>query len=55
MDKQDFFDEHQEAICKICEDEIIEGCSMTSTFLCEGRFCTQALELFLEEYDAGGE
>jgi hypothetical protein len=49
--KGDYFDEHQEEICKLCEDLIIGGCSMTSTFLCEGRFCDSALDMFIEEHD----
>lgn len=47
-DKQKDFEEHQEDICKLCEDEIIHGMNMTSTFLCEGRFCEDALQRFME-------
>jgi len=53
--KQKAFDEHQEAICELCEDEIIHGQSMTCTFLCEGRFCDEALAMYLarEEQNVG--
>ena len=50
-EKGAYFDEHQKEICKLCEDLIIGGCSMTSTFLCEGRFCDKALEMFIEEFE----
>jgi hypothetical protein len=39
----------QEELCGRCEDEIIEGCSNCSTFQCEGRFCDQALQIFIDE------
>jgi hypothetical protein len=49
MDLQKEMEANQEEICKLCEAEII-GCKhSTSTFLCEGRFCDEAVELFNEE------
>jgi len=48
--KQDkYLEDNQESICKYCEDHIIEGCSITSTFQCEGSFCVQATESWLED------
>jgi RNase P subunit RPR2 len=48
LTEQQIHDEYQEIICKLCEELIIEGSSISSTFLCEGRFCDRALEMFLE-------
>lgn len=41
---------NQDNICKYCEDFIICGSSSCSTFLCEGRYCEQATEEYIEEY-----
>jgi len=49
MLKQDIFDENQESICSHCESVIICCNSMTSTFICEGRFCEDAFESWSEE------
>lgn len=38
----------EEDLCKYCEDHIL-GCSaITSTFLCEGRYCESAKESYIE-------
>jgi len=39
----------QERMCELCEQHIIECSSMSSTFMCEGRFCVDAYELFIDE------
>lgn len=38
----------KEDLCKFCEEHIIEGSSMTSHFLCEGRYCEEAAERYKE-------
>lgn len=40
---------YQEEICKLCENHILDAENMTSTFMCEGRFCSDAKELYLED------
>lgn len=50
-EEAEWFDEHQEEICDYCEKNIIEGSSNSSTFQCEGRFCTEAYEDYRESYE----
>lgn len=43
------FDSHQERTCELCELYVL-GCSSCSYhFMCEGRFCDQALPYIMEE------
>ncbi len=41
----------QDAICRLCEDKIIEGSRMSYHFMCEGRFCEDATEMYLEQLE----
>jgi hypothetical protein len=42
---------HQEKICLMCEENILFCKSSTSTFLCEGRRCEDASEMYLEQIE----
>lgn len=46
MDETDFklAEEHQERMCDLCERHILGCKSSTSTFLCEGSRCEDAIE-----------
>lgn len=44
-------EEHQERMCDLCERNILGCKSMTSTFLCEGSRCEDAVVLLQEELD----
>jgi hypothetical protein len=46
----DLTDSEQERLCKFCEENIINCGSVTSTFICEGSFCDEAFDMFIEEY-----
>ena len=39
----------REKVCKVCKDNIILSEPVTSTFVCEGSFCTDALDWFVDE------
>ena len=48
-DDADLMEEHQERMCDLCERHIL-GCSaMSSTFLCEGSRCDDAVEYLKED------
>lgn len=36
-------------LCSYCEENIIEGPSVTQFFMCEGCYCTNAEELYLDD------
>ena len=38
----DLFDKFGNDICKLCERKIINCNSISSTFICEGRWCDEA-------------
>ena len=42
---------NQEAICRFCEENILECHSSTSTFQCEGTRCAEASEKYYEEFE----
>lgn len=42
-------DKEQQKVCTYCKDFILEGINKTSTFLCEGSWCDEALEKFLDQ------
>jgi len=46
--KEKIGDKYQEEICELCESQLLGCKSVTSTFICEGRYCEEAFELFLE-------
>lgn len=45
----DLHDEYQNRMCDLCERYILECKSMTSTFICEGCKCEDALEWLKED------
>lgn len=44
-------DKDQDAICNYCEENIIQGSSLSQMFCCEGRYCTQAEEGLAESIE----
>jgi len=51
MGGKEFFDVVGEKMCRKCEDQIIGGSSCSVHFMCEGRYCEQAQELYIEGID----
>lgn len=47
--KQEFSDQYQEDICKMCEESILGCSSISSTFICEGVCCEEAFNMFIED------
>lgn len=48
---ENFVEKNQEKICKLCENNIIGGSSVTQFYMCEGSYCDEALQIYLEELD----
>lgn len=48
IDFEAIFEQHADAICEVCNDEIEKNLSPTNPS-CEGRWCDEAIELFLEK------
>lgn len=49
--REEFIESHREDICRDCLDELFEQERGHPCFLCEGRKCEQAEELFLESIE----
>ena len=54
MEKEDLTQEIiwkflQENVCKTCENSILHCKHSSSTFLCEGRWCEEAIEIFIND------
>ncbi len=41
-------DSQQDEMCDLCEDLVLGCHNMTSTFVCEGRYCDEAYEMYVE-------
>jgi len=48
---QQWVEDHQDDICKYCEMFIIEGSSNSQHFQCEGSYCEEATEKYVEGLD----
>ena len=44
-------DEQQERMCELCEELILECCSSSSTFQCEGSQCDRAFEYLVDDME----
>ena len=51
MDNEYLMEKHQERMCELCEDRILGCCSVSSTFMCEGSRCDEAVELLKDELE----
>lgn len=51
VEDNELMEEHQERLCELCELYILGCCSNSSTFLCEGAYCDQAVEYLKEELE----
>jgi len=51
IDINNLTDDQQERMCELCELNIIECCSNSSTFQCEGCRCDEALEYLIENLE----
>jgi hypothetical protein len=50
LSKKELFDNYGEEICKLC-DEYIEKRIDPQCPICEGRWCDEAIDIFLESED----
>lgn len=50
IDIEQLWAEHGDDICQVCNEEIEKNLSPSNP-TCEGRWCDQAIELFLERED----
>lgn len=41
----------QEAICEYCQELIIQGPAMTAHSMCEGNFCKDAREAYIDSME----
>lgn len=44
-------EEYSERMCGLCETHILGCASMTSHFMCEGRYCDEAIEYLKDDLD----
>lgn len=51
MDIRNLTDAEQTRLCELCEEYVIDGSAISSTFMCEGSFCESALPYLKEELE----